>query len=185
MPPMPDDPARRPAPRCPVSRRPAAEATPPFCSARCAQVDLGRWLAGGYAIPGEAAEDLDALPRLERDLFAVRGVAPDLKARRNPPSVELGEILLALREVMRRADLFTHHRIEKESLSMRERMSNVLQRVTSGRFTAFPELFSLTEGRMGVVITFMAVLELIKGGMIELVQAEPFGLIHVKARVAA
>jgi segregation and condensation protein A len=131
----------------------------------------------------QATQDLDALPRMERDCFPVRVVVPDLKVQRTPPPVELREVLVALKEVLRRADLFTHHRIARESLSLRERMSSVLQQINSERFTAFPELFPLAEGRLGAVVTFLAVLELIKGGMIVLVQAEPFGLIHVKARV--
>ncbi len=133
----------------------------------------------------QAAQDLDGLPRLERDTQLASIPVPDMKQRRIPPPVDLQEILLALREVMHRADLFTHHHIEKESLSLRERMSNVLERVTHDRFTAFAELFDFAEGRMGVVITFMAVLELLKTGLIELVQTEAFTSIHIKARMAA
>jgi segregation and condensation protein A len=112
-------------------------------------------------------------------------VVPDLHSEQPPPPVALSELLHALREVMRRADLFVKHRIEKESLSLRERMASVLAKVVAEQFTAFPELFDISEGRMGVVVTFMAVLELIKNGLIELVQAEAFALIHVKARVSA
>jgi len=133
----------------------------------------------------QAAEDLDALPRMDRDLFQAEAAVPDLKLQRVPPPVDLREVLLAMREVMHRADMFSHHRIEKESLSLRERMSSVLEQVCADRFTDFRELFNVAEGRMGVVVTFMAVLELIKGGLIELVQAEPFAVIHVKARVEA
>ncbi len=133
----------------------------------------------------QAAHDIDELPRLERDIHLVNIPVPDMKQRRIPPPVDLQEVLLALREVLHRADLFTHHHIEKESLSMRERMSSVLERVTHERFTGFAELFDVTEGRMGVVVTFMAVLELLKSGLIEIVQTEAFSSIHVKARVAA
>ncbi len=133
----------------------------------------------------QAAQDIDAMPRMERDNFQASGAVPDLKLRRIPPPVDLREVLLALQEVLRRADMFTHHRIERESLSLRERMASVLEKVGGDSFTSFTELFELGEGRMGVVVTFMAVLELIKGGMIELVQSEPFGGIHVKARVAS
>ena len=133
----------------------------------------------------QAAVDMDALERMERDNYPVKTEVPDLKLQRLPPPVELSEVLNALREVMQRADLFTHHRIERESLSMRERMSRILELISGERFTEFPALFDIGEGRMGVVVTFMAVLELIKGGLIELVQAEAFGIIHVKARVEA
>jgi len=133
----------------------------------------------------QAAVDVDGLERMERDNYPVKTEVPDLKLQRLPPPVELSEVLNALREVMQRADLFTHHRIERESLSMRERMSRILELISGERFTEFPALFDIGEGRMGVVVTFMAVLELIKGGLIELVQAEAFGIIHVKARVEA
>ncbi len=91
-------------------------------------------------------------------------------------------MLLALRDVMARADLFTSHRIEKESLSLRERMATVLERVRGEGFVPFVHLFELREGRAGVVVTFLALLELIKGASIELVQSEPFAPIHVRLR---
>lgn len=131
----------------------------------------------------QGAQDLDALPRWERDLFPTQVAAPDLKPRRIPPPVDLREVLLALGDVLRRADLFTHHQVEKESLSVRERMSLVLERLTTGHFSLFTDLFELSEGRMGVVVTFLALLELLKGGLLELVQTEHFGPIHVKARL--
>lgn len=133
----------------------------------------------------QAAQDMDELTRLERDTFHVKADVPDLKLQRIPPPVDLREVLLALREVMARADLFTHHRIEKEALSVRERMGSVLEKLSGDHFLEFPSLFDISEGRMGVVVTFMAVLELIKGQLVELVQTEAYGSIHVKARVAA
>jgi segregation and condensation protein A len=133
----------------------------------------------------QAAQDLDGVPRMERDLFPAQAPVPHLAVQRTPPPVELREVLLALREVMQRADLFARHHIEKEPLSLRERMSQVLERVSAGGFAPFFELFTLSEGRRGVVVSFLAVLELIKGGLIELVQTEAFGPIHVQARVAS
>jgi segregation and condensation protein A len=130
----------------------------------------------------KAAVDLDALPRLERDVFIVQSEVPPGHVRRLPPSVEMREVLLALRGVLARADLYTSHRIEKESLSLRERMAKVLERVRDGGFVAFAHLFELSEGRAGVVVTFLALLELIKGASIELVQSEHFAPIHVRLR---
>lgn len=133
----------------------------------------------------QAAEDIEALPRMERDHFQASAKQPEIKVERVPPPVDLKEILAALKEVMQRADLFTHHRIEKETLSLRERMSSVLEQVQADSFLEFLQLFDISEGRLGVVVTFMAVLELLKSGLIELVQTEAFGMIHVKAKVAA
>jgi segregation and condensation protein A len=129
-----------------------------------------------------AAQDLDTLPRLERDLFCVHAEIPPGHLRRIPPEVDLREVLIALRGLLARADLFTSHRVEKESLSLRERMSLVLERVRVGCFVRFTDLFDLTEGRAGVVVTFLALLELIKAATLELVQAEPFAPIHVRMR---
>jgi len=129
----------------------------------------------------QAAQDLDALPRLEREHFIAQAALPDLRVQRTPPPVDLREVLGALREVMQRADLFSHHRVEKESLSLRERMADVLEMLCADHFTPFTELFRFSEGRMGAVVTFIAVLELIKSGLIELVQTEIFGPLHVKA----
>jgi segregation and condensation protein A len=130
----------------------------------------------------QAAQDLDGLPRLERDTFLTQAEVPPGHVRRLPPEVDLREVLLALRDVLSRADLFTSHRVEKEGLSLRERMSLVLERLHGCDFVAFVDLFELHEGRAGVVVTFLAMLELIKSATIELVQAEPFAPIHVRLR---
>jgi len=133
----------------------------------------------------QAAQDLDALPRLDRDHFAVQADVPAGHVPRIPPTVELDEVLLALREVLKRADLFTSHRVERESLSLRERMSLVLERAQRGGFVPFDELFDITEGRAGVVVSFLAILELVKSAVLELVQAEAYAPIHVRLRESA
>lgn len=130
----------------------------------------------------QAAQDLDALPRLERDCFPVLAHLPSGHLPRIPPSVELNEVLVALREVLGRADLFTSHRVERESLSLRERMSWVLNRLQRGGFVPFVELFDIGEGRAGIVVSFLAILELMKATTLELVQSEPYAPIHVRLR---
>ncbi len=130
-----------------------------------------------------AAESLDALPRQERDFFLVQPLVPVMsRERRPPPAVSLPELLQALRDVMRRSELFEHHHIEREKLSTRERMSIILERVEANRFTPFQSLFTLAEGRMGVVVTLLAVLELVRERLLEIVQVDDFGSIHVRAR---
>lgn len=130
----------------------------------------------------QAAEDIDELPQLGRDIHLVKVEAPYRHTEQEPPEVDLREVLLALKDVMHRADMFSSHQITRESLSLRERMSRVLETVRSERFSDFTDLFDIAEGRQGVVVTFMAILELIKQQLIELVQAETFASIHVKAR---
>ncbi|WP_459475365.1 segregation and condensation protein A [Pseudomonas sp. No.117] len=132
----------------------------------------------------KAAEDLDDLPREGRNFVVPTLPAPDARARKLLPEVDLSELLLAMGEVLRRADLFESHQVTREILSTRERMSQVLERLKDGAFVPFVALFTLEEGRLGVVVTFMAILELVKESLVELVQNEPFSPIHVRARVS-
>ena len=131
----------------------------------------------------KVAEDLDELPRMWRDTWPSRVQAPDYERVQVHPDVDLRDILVALGEVMRRADMFEHHHVAEEALSVRERMSEVLAMLSPERFTPFVALYRVSEGRLGVVVTFMAIMELIKESLIELVQSEPFGQIYVKARI--
>ncbi len=132
----------------------------------------------------KAAEDIDEMPRVGRDVFPTEVKAPDLKVVRRPPEVDLKDILAAFNEVMRRAAMYEHHHIQMEPLSVRERMSRVLGAVKPDSFIDFGELFSVEEGRRGVVVTLLAILELIKQSLIELVQTEAYGPIHVKSKEA-
>ncbi|SUD68644.1 chromosome segregation and condensation protein ScpA [Pseudomonas putida] len=129
-----------------------------------------------------AAEGIDELPRVGRDVVVPRLEAPQAKVRKLLPQVSLEELLVSMAEVMRRNDLFESHQITRETLSTRERMSEVLERLKGGGFVPFVELFTAEEGKLGVVVTFMAILELVKESLIELVQNEPFAAIHVRVR---
>ena len=129
----------------------------------------------------QAARALDVLPRLERDFFPA-SAEPIQRELRQAPPVTLADLLSALREALARAELFGRHHIQRETLSVRERMSQVLERLDALRFTPFSALFRPEEGRIGVVVTFLAVLELLREALLELVQAEPFAPIHVRRR---
>lgn len=130
----------------------------------------------------QAAEDLDKVPRVGRNVFPVSAPGPDRNLTRPEPDVELQELLLALSEVLRRADMFESHHVSKEKLSTRERMAQVLDTLAHQHFVPFVSLFKVEEGRLGVVVTFLAVMELIKESLVEIVQSEAFAPIHVKAR---
>jgi len=132
----------------------------------------------------KAAEDIDYLPRLQRDIHVAEVKGPDLKIVRNPPEVDLKEVLSAFKDIMKRASLLEHHYITMEPLSVRERMSKVLEQLNADTFTDFGELFTIEEGKSGVVVTLLAILELIKQSLIDIVQTELYGQIHVKALVA-
>ena len=130
----------------------------------------------------QAAEALDALPRVERDVFPATLPAPDGPQQRPHPPVELRELLVALAGVMQRARLQEHHHIRFEPLSTRARMAEILERLRTEAFVPFVALFRFAEGRRGVVVTFLAIMELVKESLIEIVQAEPYGPIHVAGR---
>lgn len=131
----------------------------------------------------KAAEDIEALPREERDYWVANARRPEYRSERADPDVIMKDVLLALRDVMHRADMFESHHVSREKLSTRERMSDVLEMLRGREFVPFVALFKLTEGRAGVVVTFIAMLELVKSALIELIQTEPFAPIHVKARM--
>lgn len=133
----------------------------------------------------KAAEDIDQLPRQERDSFSATAALPRLPSAQTHPDLDLGEILLALRGVLARADLFSSHHVERELLSTRERMSTILAMLNDDQFVTFQSLFTPEEGRLGVVVSFLATLELVKEQLIEVVQAEVLGPIHVRARAVS
>ncbi|MBB4126011.1 segregation and condensation protein A [Xanthomonas translucens] len=118
----------------------------------------------------QAAEDIDALPRQDRDTTPAHAHVPDRAAVKLPPPVELKEMLLALYDVLKRAELFSGHAIKREALSVRQRMGDVLSRLDDGRFYRFESLFSAEEGKLGVLVTFLALLELAKEQLLDIVQ---------------
>jgi segregation and condensation protein A len=130
----------------------------------------------------KAAEDIDELPRLGRDVFVATAKEPDRHKERPQPDVTMQEVLLALSNVLHRAEMFESHKVELERLSTRERMSQVLSTLSGKQFVPFVSLFRLSEGKIGVVVTFLAIMELIKESLVEIVQSEPYGPIHVKAQ---
>ncbi|UZJ62884.1 segregation/condensation protein A [Pseudomonas sp. KU26590] len=129
-----------------------------------------------------AAENIDQLSRVGRDIVIPRLEAPEARVRKLLPDVALEELLMSMADVLRRGDMFESHQVSREALSTRERMSDVLERLKGAGFVPFAELFTAEEGRLGVVVTFMAVLELVKEQLVELVQNEAFAVIHVRAR---
>lgn len=127
-----------------------------------------------------AAEDLDKLPRMERDTHSTRVAMPLIEKIAVEPEVDLNELLSILSKALRRADMFESHQIQRDILSTREKMSEILLRINTENFVPLFSLLSRDEGRLGVVVTFLAVMELLKDSMIEIVQSGPYAAIHVK-----
>ena len=132
----------------------------------------------------QAAEDVDELPRMGRDIHQATAEAPDRDQQRPHPDVDIKELVTALADVLKRSEMFESHQVEMEKLSTRERMSQVMESLRDNQFVPFVALFTLEEGRLGVVVTFLAVMELIKESLVEIVQSESFGPIHVKAKTS-
>ena len=130
----------------------------------------------------KAAAKLDELPRMNRDFHRAIATPPKMERVTIDPDVELKDVLVSLAQVLRRADMFGSHQIHRETLSTREKMSELLVRINDKKFVPLSSLLIREEGRLGVVVTFLAIMELLKGSMIEIVQSEPFAPIHVKAR---
>ena len=130
----------------------------------------------------KAAEDLDAIDRLERDIHLTDIKIPQIEIKMPLPEVQIKDLLIAFRDVVNRAEQFASHHLEREPLSVRDRMVIVLNKISADRFTSFEDFFEVDEGRMGVVVSFLAILELLKESLIELVQSEAYAPIYIKAR---
>jgi len=129
----------------------------------------------------QAAEDLDSLERLGRDVVVAGIDASDVPKVTRLPDITLKELLLVFQDALQRSQMFAHHHVQREPLSVRERMSMILSNLEGEQFHNFVDLFDPTEGRIGVTVTFLAILELVKESLLDVVQAEPYGPIHVRA----
>jgi segregation and condensation protein A len=129
----------------------------------------------------KAAQDLSDLPRLERDTFVANADAPERKVVTQLPDATLKELLIAFHDVLKRAEMFSNLHLQREPLSVRQRMSEILTRIDANAFTGFADLFDAEEGRMGVAVTFIAILELLRETVIEVVQAEEYSPLHIRA----
>ena len=128
----------------------------------------------------EAAQGINELERMERDVSQATAEVTDKRIVTKLPDIALKELLIAFKEAMERSEIFAHHHVQREPLSVRERMTQVLVVLEGERFTEFSQLFELSEGRTGVTVTFLAILELMKETLIDVVQSEPYGPIHVR-----
>ncbi len=129
----------------------------------------------------KAAQDLADLPRMERDIHMALADAPERKIVTKMPDVTLKELLLAFHDVLKRAEMYSNLHLQREPLSVRQRMSEILTRIKASNFTSFSDLFDPEEGRMGVAVTFIAVLELLKEALVEVVQSDEYAPLHVRA----
>lgn len=133
-----------------------------------------------YEVYKKMAEKIDNLPRLERDNFLVNIDQSALQKITVLPETTLTELMTVLGNLLERSCLCADHQVRYEVLSVRERMAEILNTLEGDKFISFVKLFAPHEGRLGVVVTFMAILELLRQSIIEIVQAEPFAKIYIK-----
>ena len=126
-----------------------------------------------------AAHTLNGLPQLGRN-FLLAQVAVDRSVQTSYPDVTVADLQDAWRSIVRRARLVQHHTISREALSVREHMSIVLRCLQGRKFLEFEDLFDTTRGMPVLVVTFIALLELAKEGLLEVTQAEAFAPIYVR-----
>ncbi|MBJ90577.1 MAG: segregation/condensation protein A [Woeseia sp.] len=129
----------------------------------------------------KAAEDISLLPRLERDVRVATIDAPERKITRKLPDATLKELMLAFHDVLKRAEMFANLHVQREPMSVQQRMSEILSRIKAGSFSEFQDLFDPEEGRMGVAVTFIAILELLRESVIEVTQSDAYTPLHVRA----
>lgn len=129
----------------------------------------------------KAAEDLDNLPRMQREVFTADVCLQQIKwQERELPKLQMQELLLAFKDVIARSSMYMHHYIRRENLSVRERMTMILLELQTHKFVKFEQMFDITEGRLGVVVTFMAMLELLRQNLLDIVQTKMHGSIFLK-----
>ena len=132
-----------------------------------------------------AAESIDRIPRIERDTWIGSAELGERKSSRPLPQIAMQEMMLAFRDVVQRAEMFAHHHVQRERLSVRVRMSDILATLERSSFVEFVHLFKPEEGRMGVTVTFVAILELVREGLIDIVQTEAYAPLHVRGAQGA
>jgi len=133
----------------------------------------------------KAAGDIDLLERMERDVLQTSAEVTERPIVAKLPDITLKELIAVFKEALARSTMFAHHHVQREPLSVRERMSNILVTLQTERYVDFQRLFDPREGRIGVTVTFLAILELIKEALIDVVQTDPFGPIHIRAAQTA
>jgi segregation and condensation protein A len=129
----------------------------------------------------QAAGDIDLLERLERDVLQATADPGERPTVTKLPDITLKELLIVFKDALERSTMFAHHHVRREPLSVRERMSSILVTLQTERYVDFVRLFDPAEGRIGVTVTFLAILELLKESLVDVIQAEPYGPIHVRS----
>ncbi len=130
----------------------------------------------------DLSEKIDLIPRLHRDTFVISGIMTNFNNTEERPKIELSQLESAFQEVLRRAEIFATHTIESEALSVRERMSNIIDAINNNGTIKFIDCFTFQEGRMGAIVTFLAILEMVKESLIDIIQNDDFSMIYLQVK---
>ena len=114
------------------------------------------------------AERQMTVERLERDVLQASAEVTERPVVTKLPDITLKELLLVFKDALERSTMFAHHHVRREPLSVRERMSNILVTLQTERYVDFGRLFDPREGRIGVTVTFLAILELLQEQLIRI-----------------
>ena len=131
----------------------------------------------------KVSEEINQLDRVERDIYPSSVETGQFEQPLILPDIQLKELVLSFQEVLKKAEMFSTLHFTKEPLSVKERMIMILEKIENEDFVKFEELFNFEEQKIGLVVTFLAILELMQELLIEIVQAEEFGTIHVKTLI--
>lgn len=132
----------------------------------------------------DLSEKLDVLPRRNRDTFVVSGIMTNFNKVDNLPKLKLDQLEAAFQDVLKRAEIYASHTIESEALSVRERMSSILININKNGTIKFIDCFTYSEGRMGAIVTFLAILEMVKESLIDIIQNEDFSMIYLQTKTS-
>ena len=132
----------------------------------------------------ELSEKLDVIPRRNRDTFVISGIMTNFNKTDNLPKLKLDQLEAAFQDVLKRAEIYASHTIESETLSVRERMSSILININKNGTIKFTECFTYSEGRMGAIVTFLAILEMVKESLIDIIQNEDFSMIYLQTKTS-
>ncbi len=131
----------------------------------------------------ELSEKLDDIPRRNRDTFVISGIMTNFNKTENLPKLEIDQLEAAFQDVIRRAEIYATHTIESEALSVRERMSSILLNINNHGTMKFIDCFTYEEGRMGAIVTFLAILEMVKESLIDIIQNEDYSMIYLQPKI--
>ena len=117
-----------------------------------------------------AAERLDAMPQVGQEILVAQAYYQQI-VEVEPPQVELDDLIAAWKSVLERASHFTHHKISRAELSVREHMSQILRRLKRDKLVEFSALFDVeNDGISKLVVCFLAILELAREGLLRMTQ---------------